>query len=110
MWQFLGIADSVFERTDDSGGRVDEVFGHAMGDLGRLCADLPGRDRVAIARRVLTIGDGDGFGSAGALVECLSEALGGESSTRMRQEICCRVPGLPIISVRNWASKTTQGS
>jgi hypothetical protein len=29
MWQFLGIADSVFERTDDSGGRVDEVFGHA---------------------------------------------------------------------------------
>jgi hypothetical protein len=35
MWQFLGIADSVFERTDDSGGRVDEVFGHAMEDLGR---------------------------------------------------------------------------
>jgi len=29
-WQFLGIADSVFERTDDSGGRVHEVFGHAM--------------------------------------------------------------------------------
>jgi hypothetical protein len=26
-WQFLGIADSVFERTDDSGGRVYEVFG-----------------------------------------------------------------------------------
>jgi hypothetical protein len=32
------------------------------------------------------------------------------SCTRMRQEICCRVPGLPIISVRNRASKTTQGS
>jgi uncharacterized protein DUF6880 len=95
MWQFLGIADSVFERTDDSGGRVDEVFGHAMEDLGRLCADLPGRDRVAIARRVLTIVDGDGFGSSGALIQCLSEALGGEGRAELRETTETAIAALP---------------
>jgi hypothetical protein len=59
------------ERTDDSGGRLDEVFGQAMKDLGRLCADLSGCDRVGIARRVLTIVDGNGFGSSGALIQHL---------------------------------------
>lgn len=95
MWQFLGIADSAFERTDDSGGRVDEVFGHAMEDLGRLCADLPGRDRVAIARRVLTIVDGDGFGSSGALIQCLSEALGGEGRAELRETTETAIAALP---------------
>jgi hypothetical protein len=85
MWQFLGIADAVLQRTDDSGGRVDQVFGQAMEDLGRLCAGLPGRDRVAIARRVLAFVDGDGFGSSGALIRHLSQALGPEGRAELRE-------------------------
>jgi hypothetical protein len=52
--------------------------------------------------------------AATRLYRCMLESVldsgARRSSTRMRQEICCRVPGLPIISVRNRASKTTQGS
>ena len=95
MWRFLGIADSVLERTDDSGGLIDQVFGQAMEDLGRLCADLPGRDRVAIARRVLTFVDGDGFGSSGALIQYLSEALGSEGRAELRETTETAIAALP---------------
>jgi hypothetical protein len=75
----------IWRVNDDSDGLVDQVFGSAMEDPGRLCADLPGRDRVAIARRVLTFLDGDGFGSSGALIQYLSEALGSEGRAEVRE-------------------------
>ena len=67
MWDFIGIADDVLERTGDNYGTIEEVFGQVMVDLGRLCAAAPGSDPTEIARRVLSIGEGDGFGSSGAL-------------------------------------------
>ena len=76
MWGFIGIADDVLERTGDNYGTIEEVFGQAMVDLGRLCADDPGTDPSELARRVLSIVEGDGFGSSGATIRHLSEALG----------------------------------
>jgi len=76
MWDFIGIADDVLERTGDNCGPVEEVFGQAMVDLGRLCADDPSCDPVELARRVLSIVEADGFGSSGAMIRHLSEALG----------------------------------
>jgi hypothetical protein len=103
MWQFLGIADSVLERTDDSGGRVDQVFGQAMEDLGRLSADIPGLDRVATARRVLAIVDGDGFGSSGALIQYLSKALGPEGRRELRETAEAAIAALPKSTTgRSW--------
>ncbi len=99
MWQFLGIAHSVLERTDDSGGRVDEVFGQAMEDLGRLCAGLPGHDPIAVARRVLAIVDGDGFGSSGALIQHLSEALGPAGRAELRETTETAIAALPKPSI-----------
>jgi hypothetical protein len=76
MWDFLGIADSVLNRTDDSSGRAGEVFARAVEDLGRLCAAIPGRDSVALARRAVAILGGDGFGVSDHLLQHLGEALG----------------------------------
>ena len=67
MWEFIGIGGDVLERTGDNYGTVEEVFGQAMVDLGRLCADVPGGDPTELARRVLSIVEGDGFGSSGAI-------------------------------------------
>ena len=75
MWEFIGIGGDVLERTGDNYGTVEEIFGQAMVDLGRLCTDLPGSDPTELARRVLSIVEGDGFGSSGALIRHLSEAL-----------------------------------
>lgn len=88
MWDFIGIADDVLERTGDNYGTVEEVFGQAMVDLGRLCADNPSHGPTELARRVLSIVEGDGFGSSGAMIRHLSEALGsrGRAETRAATE------------------------
>ena len=65
MWDFIGMADDVLERTGDNYGTVEEVFGQAMVDLGRLCADDPGSDPTELARRVLSIVEGDGSAPQG---------------------------------------------
>ena len=56
-----------------------------MVDLGRICASLPHRDPVAIARRILAISEGDGFGSSGAIIRHLSGALGPEGRAELRK-------------------------
>jgi hypothetical protein len=84
MWGFIGIADDVLERTGDNYGTIEEVFGQAMVDLGRLCADDPGTDPTELARRVLSIVEGDGFGSSGAMIRHLSEALGPSGRAEIR--------------------------
>ena len=53
LWDFLGIADTVLNRMGDGIGAVEEIFGAAMEDLGRLSATPPPRNPKALARRVL---------------------------------------------------------
>ena len=84
MWDFIGIGDDVLERTGDNYGTVEEIFGQAMVDLGRLCADDPGSDPTELAGRVLSIVEGDGFGSSGAVIRHLSEALGPRGRAEIR--------------------------
>ena len=36
MWRFMALADSVFERCDDSSGTVIGIFDHAANDLGEI--------------------------------------------------------------------------
>ncbi len=76
MWDFIGIADRVLERAGDGIGEVEEIFGEALADLGRLIASDPNRDTTSLARRVLAMCDGDGFGSYGGTIRHFSEALG----------------------------------
>jgi hypothetical protein len=76
LWDFIGIADRVLERVGDGIGEVEDIFGEAMVDLGRLIAADPNRDTNSLARRVLAMSDGDGFGSYGGTIRYFSEALG----------------------------------
>src|SRR5438105_1225384 len=84
MWEFIGIAGEVLERTGDNYGTVEEVFAQATVDLGRLCTGLPGSDPADLARRVLSIVEGDGFSSSGAIVRHLGEALGPTGRAEIR--------------------------
>jgi hypothetical protein len=84
LWEFIGIADDVLDRTGDNYGTVEDVFGQAMVDLGRLCADAPGSDPTELARRVLSIVEGDGFGSSAAMIRHLSKALGPKGRSEIR--------------------------
>jgi hypothetical protein len=44
---------------------------------------------------LLTIVDGDGFGSSGALIQCLSEALGSEGRAELRETTETAMAALP---------------
>ena len=84
MWGFIGIADDALERTGDNYDTIEEVFGQTMIDLGRLCADDTGSDPTELARRVLSIVEGDGYGLLGGHDPDLSEALGPSGRTEIR--------------------------
>jgi len=88
LWDFIGIADAVMERVGDGIGEVEDVFGAAMEDLGRLSATQPRGDTKALARRVLAYCERDGFGATDALIRHMSEALaaGGRAEIRRATE------------------------
>ena len=88
LWDFIGIADAVMERVGDGIGEVEDVFGAAMEDLGRLSATQPQGDGRALAHRVLAYCERDGFGATDALIRHTSEALaaGGRAEIRRATE------------------------
>ncbi len=86
LWDFIGIADAVMERVGDGIGEVEAVFGAAMEDLGRLSAAQPPGDGKALARRVLTYCERDGFGATDALIRHMSEALGAGGRGELRRD------------------------
>ena len=95
LWAFIGIADSVIERVGDCMGDVEDVFGQAMHDLGRLSTALPARDPRALARRVLAFCAASGFGSTGALIRHLGAALGAEGRAALRRATEAALKSLP---------------
>ncbi len=88
LWDFIGIADAMMQRVGDGIREVEDVFGAAMEDLGRLSAAQPPLDVKALARRVLAFCERDGFGATDALIRHMSEALGagGRAEIRSRTE------------------------
>ena len=86
LWDLIGIADAVMERVGDGIGEVEDVFGAAMEDLGRLSAAQPPGDAKALARRVLAFCERDGFGATDALIRHMSEALGAGGRAEIRSK------------------------
>jgi hypothetical protein len=95
LWDFVGIADRVIARVGDGVGDVEEVFGEALADLGRLIAARPDRDTSVLARRVLAICDGDGFGGSGAIIRDFADALAASGRAALRQATEAALAGLP---------------
>ena len=95
LWEFIGIADQVIERVGDGAGEVEEIFTQAMADLGSLIATDPGRNTASLARRVLAMCDGEGFGSYSAPIQHFGDALGAGGRAILRQETEKALAALP---------------
>lgn len=86
LWRFLGLANSVFERCDDSSGRVGDVFHDALGKLGPIAESarvLPEKlaDQTYDA---LTAND---FGQYDGLIEILTPALGDRGLSHLKERM-----------------------
>lgn len=75
MWRFINLADTVYQRCDDSNGVIGDVFREACHDLGPL-AQLVRPDPFALADRVFAALNDNGYGQYDCLIGTLSPFLG----------------------------------
>ena len=84
LWQLINLHSSVFERLDDSSGRVGDLFRSACGDLGPLLKRAkikPGELAPMVLQRIVD----NGYGIYDGIVLTLNEALGREGRKVLRQ-------------------------
>jgi hypothetical protein len=86
IWRFLALANGVYERCDDSTGRVQSVFHTACEDLIDLAeAAEPGP--IVLADLLLTAFPDDDYGHYPALISGLAPMLGTEGLQHLRAGI-----------------------
>ncbi len=75
IWRFVDLANGVYERCDDSTGRVQSVFHEACEDLIDL-AEVAEPDPLALADQLLGALADDDYGHYPALISGLAQVLG----------------------------------
>ena len=75
MWRFVAIANSVFERCDDSSGAVISVFHGACRDLGEIAQAAKAAQKTLAERAFSALNEND-YGQYDELISVLSPALG----------------------------------
>lgn len=75
IWRFVALADGVYERCDDSTGRVQSVFHEACEDLIDL-AEVAAPDPLALADQLLEALVDDDYGHYPTLISGLASVLG----------------------------------
>ncbi len=86
LWEFLDLHQSVLERIDDSSGRFGTMFRDACLNLGPLAEAAKG-DPDLLASTIFRKLMDNGYGIYDELVAVLSEALGPEGRSKLRQAL-----------------------
>jgi hypothetical protein len=97
MRRLLGLAEGIFERSDDGSGTLGEAFREVGAALGRVWGLLPDRKPAELARELLAILDADGYGAADRLLEAASAALGPDGRAVLRQLLLERLAASPPL-------------
>ena len=86
MWQFLDLAKSVFDRTDDSSGTIGGVFQAAVTDLGVL-AQAAKPDSQQLADQVFRALLRNDYGQFDNLIQVVQTALGPVGLEHLKQRM-----------------------
>ncbi len=86
LWRLLDLAESVFNRCDDSNGRVSGVFHQACVDIGGL-AKRTNADPVALADRTFDALVANGYGQFDGLISILAPALDKKGLDHLKQRM-----------------------
>jgi hypothetical protein len=86
MWRFLGLANSIFNRCDDSSGRVGDVFHFALTKLGPI-AESADVAPEKLADQTYDALVANGYGQYDGLIEILAPALGSEGLAHLKQRM-----------------------
>ncbi|KAB1083883.1 hypothetical protein F4V91_31145 [Neorhizobium galegae] len=83
IWQFLALADPVFERSDDGSGSIIESFHDACADAGAI-AKSSGVEKDALADKIFAAVLNNGYGQYDPLIAAMAPALGGDGLERLK--------------------------
>ncbi|WP_342069791.1 DUF6880 family protein [Yoonia algicola] len=86
LWQFIEIAPSIYERVDDSNGDVGEVFQAARARFAGIAQGAL-LDPVALADRVWTAIQDNGYGEWDGIITLLAPALGASGLARLTANV-----------------------
>jgi hypothetical protein len=109
MWRFLDLAESVFERSDDSSGTIGGVFRAAVGDLGDI-AQSARPDPKQLADQIFRALLRNDYGQFDGLIQVLQPALGPEGLEHLKQRMVAlsaepvRKPSANERQVIGWGS------
>jgi len=84
IWQFLSLADSIFERSHDGSGVLIESFHTACEDAGRI-ATLAKFPAERVVEKIFSVLQDNGYGQYDELIEAMAPSLG-EDGLRMLQK------------------------
>ena len=83
MWRFMGLAENVCARCDDSNGIIGGIFYKACCDLGPL-AQTAKPDPIALADCVFAGLNENDYGQYDGLIETLSSSMGAEGLNHLK--------------------------
>ncbi|MFI3905513.1 DUF6880 family protein [Ochrobactrum sp. S1502_03] len=109
IWQFLSLADSIFERSHDSSGMLIESFHVASEDAGRI-ASMAKVSNERLVEKVFSVLQDNGYGQYDELINAMAPALG-EAGLRKLQntvEVWAKEPKPKVVKqdkeVVGWSS------
>ena len=94
LWRFMGLAEPVLNRVDDSHGGVGDVFRQACQDLGAIAAKAS-PDPVQLADRVFAAVTGNDYGEYDRLLEVIMPALEGAGVAQLKARLTAALAERP---------------
>ncbi len=86
LWRLMALAQSIYERCDDSSGIVGDVFHEACNDIGDVALKAKA-DAKALADQAFVALCANDYGQFGSLIEVLTPALGQEGLKHLKQRM-----------------------
>lgn len=83
IWQFLALADSLFERSDDGSGSLIQSFHQACADAS-VIAKSAGADSDVLAEKIFAAVRDNDYGQYDRLITAMAPALGKDGLERLK--------------------------
>lgn len=99
MWRFMGLASSVFGRSDDGSGTLVGVFHKACGDLGEI-AVVANPETTVLADQAFNALIENDYGQYDNLIKCLTPALGPAGINHLKKRFVS-LSNEPLPKIRN---------
>ncbi len=104
MWQFLALAPSIYERCDDSSGRIGDIFAEARADM-QIVAQAAEPEPRGLAEKIFACLSDNGYGQYDGLIGILAEALGAPGLDHLKSLFEAK---LATPSLSDWQKTTAR--